>query len=421
LHADIAGSTALVQQDEHLAHERIQDTFRRFGSIIGQYHGRVRELRGDALLAEFERASDAVTAALAFQTGQVEYTSQFNDNILPIVRVGIALGEVVIADNTITGAGVVLAQRIEQLCEPGSVNITEAIREALPDRLPIDTEKLGKHDLKGFDKSVQVNRVRLHAKTEVPPPEPRQVKNHNRFPLIAAAVAVLAVIAMAIMWLKPWQPDMALASVERMAFPLPEKPSSVILPFVNLSRESEQEVFVDGLTGDIISELTRYPHFFVIARQSSFAYKNKPVTTQQVAEELGVQYLVEGSIERTPKQFRISAQLVDALTSRHDWADRYEVPLEDALVARDKVVRAIVSSFPGKIERAESIVYLPRNSFIAVGTIGVNSTRPTMPKRDAYSLKPSNWIPNSIEGIAVWPGSTPTSSSTDGVTIPMPP
>jgi adenylate cyclase len=119
LHADVAGSTMLVQQDEHLAHERIQDTFRRFGNTISKYHGQVRELRGDALLAEFERASDAVTAALAFQADQADYAAQLNDDIRPRVRVGIALGEVVIADSTVTGAGVVLAQRLEQLAQPG--------------------------------------------------------------------------------------------------------------------------------------------------------------------------------------------------------------------------------------------------------------------------------------------------------------
>ena len=136
LHADVAGSTELVRQDEHVAHKRIQDTFRRFGEIIAKFHGHVRELRGDALLAEFDRASDAVTAALAFQADQSEYTAQLNDNILPTVRVGIAMGEVVIADNTITGDGVVLAQRLEQLAESGGVCIQDAAYQTVPRRLP---------------------------------------------------------------------------------------------------------------------------------------------------------------------------------------------------------------------------------------------------------------------------------------------
>lgn len=133
LHADVAGSTQLVQQDEQLTHERIQDAFRRFSDTIGKYHGQVQELRGDALLAEFERASDAVTAALSFQSDHQVYLDKYKDEIQPKIRVGIALGEVVIADSTVTGAGVVLAQRIEQLAEPGGLCITSAIHEALPE------------------------------------------------------------------------------------------------------------------------------------------------------------------------------------------------------------------------------------------------------------------------------------------------
>ncbi len=143
LHADIAGSTALVQQDERLAHERIQETFHRFSDTITQYHGRVCELRGDALLAEFDRASDAVTAALSFQAGQVDFITQLDDSIRPTVRVGIAMGEVIIADDTITGAGVVLAQRLEQLSEPGGVVIQGAAYETIPGRFPFEYESLG--------------------------------------------------------------------------------------------------------------------------------------------------------------------------------------------------------------------------------------------------------------------------------------
>ena len=142
LHADVAGSTALVQQDEQLAHERIQNAFLLFSDTIGKYHGRVQELRGDALLAEFERASDAVTAALAFQSDHSDHLAKLNDDIQPKIRVGIALGEVIIAGGTVTGAGVVLAQRVEQLAESGGLCITSAIHEALPNRMPFSLESL---------------------------------------------------------------------------------------------------------------------------------------------------------------------------------------------------------------------------------------------------------------------------------------
>jgi LysR family glycine cleavage system transcriptional activator len=179
LHADIAGSTQLVQQDEQLAHERIQDAFQRFSDTIGKYHGPVQELRGDALLAEFERASDAVTAALSFQYDHQNHLEKIDDDIQPEIRIGIALGEVVIADKTVTGAGVVLAQRVEQLAQPGGLCITSAIHEALPNRMPFSMESLGEQALKGFEEHVRVYRVRLDTGGTVPPPQQKTI-DRNR-------------------------------------------------------------------------------------------------------------------------------------------------------------------------------------------------------------------------------------------------
>ena len=143
LHADVAGSTVLVQQDKQLTHERIQDSFRRFSKIIEKYNGQVLELRGDALVAEFKCASDGVSAALTFQTKQADYINHLEDDLHPAIRVGIAMGEVIIADNTVTGAGVVQAQRVEQLANQGGVCITASINQALSSRLPLDLENLG--------------------------------------------------------------------------------------------------------------------------------------------------------------------------------------------------------------------------------------------------------------------------------------
>ena len=171
LHADIAGSTALVQHDEQLAHERIQDAFRRFSETIEKYQGHILELRGDALLAQFERPSDAVAATLAFQSDHIYLISRLKDDLRPTIRVGIAMGEVVIADNTVTGSGVVLAQRIEQLADPGGVCITAALHEAIPKRMPFDLENLGEQALKGFDDPVRVYRVKLSAGQSVPAPQ----------------------------------------------------------------------------------------------------------------------------------------------------------------------------------------------------------------------------------------------------------
>ncbi len=196
LHADIVGSTALVQQDERLAHERTQDTFRRFSDSIEKYQGRVRELRGDALLAEFARPSDAVTATLAFQIDQANYIGQLNDNIRPEVRVGIAMGEVVIADNTLTGAGVVLAQRLEQLSRSGGVCISAAIHESMPKRLPYDQADMGDRQVKGFDEPVRVYDVELGAGALIPSPQgihPSEVSPKPRRLAVAVTFAALVI------------------------------------------------------------------------------------------------------------------------------------------------------------------------------------------------------------------------------------
>ena len=273
LHADIAGSTELVQEDKELAHERIQDTFRRFSITIEKYQGRVLELRGDALLAEFKRASDAVSAALSFQIDQVCYNDQLDDDLRPGLRVGIAMGEVIIADNTVTGAGVVQAQRVEQLAAPSGVCITTAIHEALSRRMPINLENLGEKVLKGFDHPIGVYRVELIPGESLPPPADRSQDSFlpkSRRLALAFVAITLIVAGGAAYWFQSRMPQIDTASIEHMASPLPEKPSIAVLPFNNLSDDSQQEYFVDGLTEDLITDLSQGSGLVVIARNSVF-------------------------------------------------------------------------------------------------------------------------------------------------------
>ena len=160
LHADVIGSTSLVQQNETVAHQRIQDAFRRFSVTIANHGGIAHEIRGDAIVVEFSRASDAITAALEFQASNSACNKTLPDKIRPELRVGVAMGEVVIADNTVTGEGIVLAQRLEQLAEPGSVCIQGAVYETIPKRLPFDYEDLGERELKGFNTPIRVYTVK---------------------------------------------------------------------------------------------------------------------------------------------------------------------------------------------------------------------------------------------------------------------
>ena len=347
LHADIVGSTLLVQQDEQKAHARIQDSFRRFGKTISNYHGQVRELRGDALLGEFDRASDAVSAALAFQAEQSEYNRQFDDSILPLLRVGIALGEVVVADDTITGAGVVLAQRLEQLAQPGSLCITPAIREALPQRLPFKLESLGTKRLKGFDAPVEVYRVDLASGSSVPTPEPRRSNRSDagsaRRRIAMAAVAALAIIAVAGVGMLSWQSEQAKGPETRISVSS-DKPSIAVLPFANMSGDPEQEYFADGITEDLTTDLSRISGLFVVARNSSFSYKGRAVDLRTVSQELGVRYVLEGSVRRSGDQIRINAQLADGGSGVQLWAERFDGTLADVFALQDHVNRRIVSA-----------------------------------------------------------------------------
>ena len=352
VHADVVCSTALVQRDETLAHKRINAAFQRFSSIVQEYSGTVHEIRGDALVAEFARASDAVCAALSFQQSNTEHNTQFGDDLVPVLRVGIALGEEVFADDTVTGPGVVLAQRVEQLSEPGGVCVTSAIHEAIPQRMPFDQESLGEQAVKGFDEPVRVYRVALKSGAAVPAAETStqaQSPSQTRRLIVAFAAVALVVAGGVVFWLKPWVPEEEAASVARMALPLPDKPSIAVLPFDNLSDNPEQGYFADGLTDDLITDLSKVPGLFVIARNSTFTYKGKPTKVQQVAEELGVRYVVEGSVRRNGDRLRINAQLIDATSGHHIWAERFDGAFSEIFTFQDMVLVQIVANLASEL------------------------------------------------------------------------
>jgi TolB-like protein/class 3 adenylate cyclase/Tfp pilus assembly protein PilF len=334
LHADVVGSTALVQKDERVAHERIQNAFRRLAETITAYGGVTHEVRGDALVAEFARASDGVSASLAFQVANTDQNAMLVDDIRPDIRVGIALGEVVIADNTVTGPGVILAQRIEQLAEPGGLCISAAIQEAVPRRLPIEIKSLGDNSVKGFDEPVRVYSVSLRVGAKIPESLDDASSDDGDA--------------------KPSTPVLA----------LPDKPSIAVLPLDNLSGDPDQEYFADGMTEDIITGLSRFRSLFVIARNSSFAYKGKSPDVREVACDLGVRYVLEGSVRRGGERIRITAQLVDAETGNHLWAENYDRKIEDIFAVQDEVTEAIVAAIApeiGDLERTRAQRKAPGN------------------------------------------------------------
>jgi adenylate cyclase len=319
LHADIAGSTSLVQKNETLAHERIQDTFRQISETISRHSGIAHEIRGDALVAEFSRASDAITAALEFQAINTKHNEGLTDDVRPELRVGVAMGEVVIADNTVTGEGIVMAQRLEQLAIPGGVCVQGAAYETMPKRLPFNFENLGEHDLKGFDEPVKVYAVRKES--------PITTAESGASPLADTSVACL-----------------------------PDKPSIAVLPFDNLSGDPQQEYIAEGMAEEILTALASIPDLFVIARNSSFIYKGRGLRVDIIGQELGVQYVLEGSVHQSGKRVRITAQLIEAKSGKHLWAERYDRELDDIFALQDEIAREVTIALQIKLEFGEALV-----------------------------------------------------------------
>jgi adenylate cyclase len=311
LHADIVGSTRLVRLNETIAHERFRNSFKKLSEVIQQHDGITHEIRGDALVAEFSKASDAVAAALAFQSINSNRNESLSDDIYPDFRVGIAMGEVIIADHTITGDGIVLAQRLEQIAEPNGVCIQGAVYETLPRRLPFKFENLGEQALKGFDEPIKVYRVSKDV---------QDLLSDKRS-----------------------TPEMKQA----------DKPSIAVLPLENMSGEAEQEFFADGMSEDIITSLSKFSSLFVIARNSSFAYKGIARDIKQIGNELGVRYVLEGSIRKSNTRIRITTQLIDTSSGVHLWAQRYDRVLEDVFDLQDEITQRIVAEILPELEVAE--------------------------------------------------------------------
>lgn len=316
LHADVAGSTSLVHKNETLTHERVRDAFSRLSEITEKQQGTVQETRGDALVAEFSLASDAVEAALEFQESNYEILKQLKDEIRPEVRIGIAMGEVVIADNTVTGAAVILAQRLEQLAPSGGVCIQATARETIPKRMFFKFDALDRLSLKGFDepmKAYLVERVIGEGLSETSHVITRKSNKLD----------------------------------------LPLKPSIAVLPFINTSGDPEQEYFCDGTTEDIITLLTQFSGLFVIARNSSFAYKGQRTETRAVARELGVRYTLEGSVRKAGTRLRVTSQLVDSTSGTEIWAEHFDGIVDDVFDFQDQIAQNIVACIAPQIELKE--------------------------------------------------------------------
>jgi len=308
--ADVAGYSRLISQDETVTLRALAAAREVMDRLTRDHGGRIANTAGDSVLAEFPSAVDAVQCAVAVQDKLADAGAGEPEDRRLRFRIGVHVGDVVVRGGDLLGDGVNVAARLEGLAEPGGIAISGAAHGYVRKALPLDYTDFGEQVVKGFDEPVRAYAVRA---------------------------ATLAARASA-----------------PIPLPLPEKPSIAVLPFTNMSGDPEQDYFCDGLVEDIISSLSRFSSLFVTARTSSFTYKGRSVDVKQIGRELGVRYLLEGSIRKAGNRVRITGQLVDAVSGNHLWADHFDSDLADSIFAlQDEITSNVVGVIHPAIQRAE--------------------------------------------------------------------
>ncbi|HWX32707.1 MAG TPA: adenylate/guanylate cyclase domain-containing protein, partial [Steroidobacteraceae bacterium] len=317
LAADVAGYSRLIGADE-------EGTLNRLKSIradvidpkIAEHRGRIVKTTGDGLLVEFSSVVDALRCATEVQNAMAEGNAGIATEERIEFRIGINVGDIVVEDGDIFGDGVNVAARLEGLAEPGGIYVSARVQEDVAGRLDLTFDDLGEQSLKNISRSVRVYRVRLATAETAPKVTPTE---------------------------------------SGPALTLPDKPSIAVLPFANMSGDPEQEYFADGMVEEIITALSRIRWLFVIARNSSFTYKGKAVDVKQVGRELGVRYVLEGSVRKAGNRVRITGQLIDATVGNHIWAERYDRELADIFAVQDEITERVVATIEPELYAAEHL------------------------------------------------------------------
>ena len=310
----MVGYSRLMGEDEAGTLERLKSLRKELVQPgITERKGRIVKFMGDGLLAEFPSVVEAVQCAIDIQRSMIGREAELPDEQRIRLRIGVNLGDIIVEGSDIYGDGVNVAARLEALADPGGICISGPAFDTVDGKLDLAFEDIGEQQMKNIAKPVRVYRLASGSPQEGPP-------THLTEPL-----------------------------------PLPDKPSIAVLPFTNMSGDPEQEYFSDGITEDIITELSRFRSLFVIARNSSFYYKGQSPKVQDVGRELGVQYVVEGSVRKAGNRVRVTAQLVEAASGNHLWAERYDRDLEDIFAVQDELVRTITSTVGGRVDSAGQV------------------------------------------------------------------
>jgi adenylate cyclase len=350
--ADAKGYSRLMGEDE-VGTVRVLKEYREImADCIQKHGGRVVDSPGDNILAEFGSIVNATECAVKIQEKLRAKNAELPEEKRLEFRIGINHGDVLEDEDRIYGDGVNIAARIEGLAPPGGICISRTTYDQIKNRLNLGYEYLGEHSVKNIAEPARVYKVLMEP--EAAGKIIGEKKKTKSWLTVAAAVVLLIGLAGWYLYIEQSK-RVEPASVDKMAFPLPDKPSIAVLPFDNLSGDSEQDFISDGITEDIISALSSVPYLFVIARNSTFTYKGKAVKVQQVAEELGVRYVLEGSVKRSGDKVRITAQLIDAITGHHLWAERYDREFKNLFALEDDITLNIISSLQVKLTDGQSI------------------------------------------------------------------
>ncbi len=355
LSADAEGYSRLMAEDEEATVRTITAYREVITGVVQKHKGRVVDSPGDNILAEFASVIDAVSSAVEIQDELRIRNAELPEDRRMEFRIGVNLGDVIHEEERIYGDGVNVAARVESLAEAGGICVSGTVFDQIESKLPLGYEYLGEQSVKNIPKPVRIYKALMDPEVvgKVIGEQRAEPRRGQKVALVVVT-ALLLIVGGLLIWRTAF-PPVQVASVEKMAFPLPDKPSIAVLPFSNLSGDPEQDYFSDGLTEEIISALGSVPKLFVIARNSTFTYKGKPVKVQQVAEELGVRYVLEGSVRKSGDKVRITAQLIDALDGHHLWAKRYDRNISDIFAVQDEITKKIITAMQVRLTEGEQI------------------------------------------------------------------
>jgi len=345
-----ANSVRLLREEEARAIATPKSHFQVMHESVGKFQGRVVDSPGGSLLAEFDSVVDAVQCAMEIQENLHARDEALSEADRIPFRIGIHLGEVTEEEGTIRGEGVDVAALLEGLADAGGICISRSAYDQVTGKVPAEYESLGAHHIQGIAEPVRAYRVVRKPGKTGRAILMNWILSHLKSRLDIAHIVISGLLVLVGIgelynsYFRERHLPVEVASVQRMALPLPNKPSLAVLPFDNMTGDSKQEYFSDGFTEQIITSLSKIPALFVISRNSSFTYKGKPVKVQQVSEELGVRYVLEGSLQKFSSRIRVNVQLIDAISGRHVWAQSYDRDLKDIFRLQDELILKIASA-----------------------------------------------------------------------------